>query len=362
MSLKLCMMLRATVSPNLSTETKEHKMKKNIFCIIMVMVTVSLFAGTKRHVGSGQTYTTISAGAAALVNGDTLYIHNGTYNTSNDRGILLNTLKNIRIIGESMYGTIMDCQNANYSFYIYGSGGTPCDSIYFRNFTIKNARAGQAAITGGGSSPNNTHVNFAFMKFEHCVNTANNGPGGAIAFNYIRKQNTIDSCYFLACSTITGSGVGGALSLTSSGSPCCTLAVTNTVFKNCYSAGSGGAVGEAGNANPHLFTFKRCKFLDNRAANYGGAIGAVGGNAGWTLRAGGSASDQCDFIGNTAGTNQQQEYNSSAGCTVTSEYCYWNNGVAPSNPADVNVTVTNYGATQLAWSYFPQVFLMSPGA
>ncbi|MFH0921096.1 MAG: hypothetical protein V1913_12130 [Fibrobacterota bacterium] len=330
-----------------------------------MLAAITFFAATReasatiRHVGSGQTYTTISAGAAAMVDGDTLYIHNGTYNTASDRGIGFDTKKNLWIIGESMYGTIMDCQNANYAFYISGAA-TACDSIYFRNFTIKNTRAGAAAISGGGASYLNSHINFAWMKFDHCVNTANPGYGGAIDFNYFYKKNTIDSCYFLACS-LTASGTGGALGLTVNGAgTTCTLTVTNSVFKNCYSAGSGGVAGETGDGNPHVFTFKRCKFLGNRAAVYGGAIAAVGGNGGWTLNAGGSAADQCDFIGNTAGTSQQQEYNSSAQ-TPTSEYCYWNNGVAPANPGDVNITVTNIATTQLAWSYFPQVYTKAAG-
>jgi len=48
------------------------------FALVMGFI-LSIFAvgsATTRHVGSGQTYTTIAAGIAATVNGDTVYIHN----------------------------------------------------------------------------------------------------------------------------------------------------------------------------------------------------------------------------------------------------------------------------------------------
>ena len=51
------------------------------------------FTGTVRHVGSGQTYATISAAYAAASAGDIIQIHDGTYDMASETSgyLLLNT-------------------------------------------------------------------------------------------------------------------------------------------------------------------------------------------------------------------------------------------------------------------------------
>src|SRR3989339_47734 len=161
-----------------------------LFAGLLLLPAGSTFA--MLHVGSGQTYTTIEAAVAALADGDTIYIHNGTYNTASDYSTTIDSKKRIWIIGESMSGVVLDCSNTSYAFYITGSGGIHSDSIFFRNFTIKNSRSTVAAIRGGGSQYDNHCINFSNMVFDHCVNTA--GQGGAINGTYLLNTMYIDTC------------------------------------------------------------------------------------------------------------------------------------------------------------------------
>jgi len=52
---------------------------KKIFTLMALIAGVSMLLGTNRHVGSGQTYSTIYAAYSAAQNGDTIVIHPGTY-------------------------------------------------------------------------------------------------------------------------------------------------------------------------------------------------------------------------------------------------------------------------------------------
>src|SRR3989339_650152 len=158
------------------------------------------------HVGSGQTYTTIAAGIAATANGDTVYIHNGTYSENN---LSVSAKTGVVIKGESMKGVIMNCTSTSRAFYINDG----CDSIYF--------------------------INFSNMTFQNCVSSTR---GGAMDAYYFLKQWRIDTCFFYACSAKSGNG--GAIYHNHSSTDM--LAITNTVFENCYASGEAGALHEYG--------------------------------------------------------------------------------------------------------------------
>src|SRR3989339_905043 len=290
------------------------------------------------HVGSGQTYTTIAAGIAATANGDTVYIHNGTYSENN---LSVSAKTGVVIKGESMKGVIMNCTNTSRAFNVYDG----CDSIYFMNFTIQNTSA--SAIRGGGSPAGNRHINFSNMTFQNCVSSTR---GGAMDAYYFLNQWRIDTCFFYACSA--KSGDGGAIYHASTLSD--TLTITNTVFENCYASGVAGAVHEYGCCGPVTVGYVyRCKFINNRAGDRGAGIGNNSGNgSSWWIHSG-SAAGQCDFIGNTAANNAQHLNFLLAG-GQNAEYCFWDDGTAPANPADANFAITNYATAMLPMNYFPQ--------
>jgi len=310
------------------------------FALVMGFI-LSIFAvgsATTRHVGSGQTYTTIAAGIAATVNGDTVYIHNGTYSENN---LSVSAKTGVVIKGESMKGVIMNCTNTSRAFNVYDG----CDSIYFMNFTIQNTSA--SAIRGGGSPAGNRHINFSNMTFQNCVSSTR---GGAMDAYYFLNQWRIDTCFFYACSA--KSGDGGAIYHASTLSD--TLTITNTVFENCYASGVAGAVHEYGCCGPVTVGYVyRCKFINNRAGDRGAGIGNNSGNgSSWWIHSG-SAAGQCDFIGNTAANNAQHLNFLLAG-GQNAEYCFWDDGTAPANPADANFAITNYATSMLPMNYFPQ--------
>src|SRR3989339_894726 len=310
------------------------------FALVMGFI-LSIFAvgsATTRHVGSGQTYTTIAAGIAATVNGDTVYIHNGTYSENN---LSVSAKTGVVIKGESMKGVIMNCTNTSRAFNVYDG----CDSIYFMNFTIQNTSA--SAIRGGGSPAGNRHINFSNMTFQNCVSSTR---GGAMDAYYFLNQWRIDTCFFYACSA--KSGDGGAIYHASTLSD--TLTITNTVFENCYASGVAGAVHEYGCCGPVTVGYVyRCKFINNRAGDRGAGIGNNSGNgSSWWIHSG-SAAGQCDFIGNTAANNAQHLNFLLAG-GQNAEYCFWDDGTAPANPADANFAITNYATAMLPMNYFPQ--------
>jgi len=309
-------------------------------------------SATIRHVGAGQTYTTIGSAVSALVNGDTIYIHNGTYSGTSNRGLTLTAKRRIWIIGENMDNTIMDCGSATYAFCIYGSG-VACDSIYFRNFTIKNTNHWNAAVYGGGSPVTNSHVNFTLMKFENCKNTGSYYGGGAINFTYLRRQCFIDSCYFLAdSSTYQLNYNAGAIVSRADGSTglTCTLYVKNTLFLNCYSHTYGGAICFYGDR----CIISRSKFRSNRADSASGGAIYFSSTAGTVSSA---LENQVDFIGNTAVSNPQ--HMTVSGTSGSANYCYWDDGGAPTNPGDANFAITQYITSEMDslpnW-YFPQVY------
>ncbi|OGP42106.1 MAG: hypothetical protein A2324_14845 [Candidatus Raymondbacteria bacterium RIFOXYB2_FULL_49_35] len=290
------------------------------------------------HVGSGQTYTTIAAGIAATANGDTVYIHNGTYSENN---LSVSAKTGVVIKGESMKGVIMNCTSTSRAFYINDG----CDSIYFINFTIQNTSS--SAISAGGSPAGQSHINFSNMTFQNCVSSTR---GGAMDAYYFLKQWRIDTCFFYACSAKSGNG--GAIYHNHSSTD--TLTITNTVFENCYASGEAGALHEYGCCGPVTVGYNyRCKFINNYAGNKGGAIGNIDGNGGSWWTHGGSAASQCDFIGNTAGTDAQH-LNFLLTGGQNAEYCFWDDGTAPANPADANFAITNYATAMLPMNYFPQ--------
>ena len=64
------------------------------------------------HVGPGQTYSTITAGIAAAVDGDTVYIHSKTYYESG-----IPVAVNISIVGEDVATTVIH-QNSSTTVFV----------------------------------------------------------------------------------------------------------------------------------------------------------------------------------------------------------------------------------------------------
>lgn len=69
-----------------------------------------LSSGDIREVGAGQPYATINAAITAAADGDIILVHNGVYTES-----IIETSKNITLIGEDKYNTILQYSNADYS-------------------------------------------------------------------------------------------------------------------------------------------------------------------------------------------------------------------------------------------------------
>lgn len=104
--------------------------------IIFLLIAVNLYSATL-HVGTGQAYTTVGAGIAAMSGGDTLYIHNGLYEgTANDITAVPSGTSGdyTYIIAETDFGVTIDLNQAAGSIALNLDED---DYIYIRgiNFT-----------------------------------------------------------------------------------------------------------------------------------------------------------------------------------------------------------------------------------
>src|SRR3989339_1238499 len=253
------------------------KISRRILSILFLLFCSPNIFAAKKHVGSNQEFSTIQAALDATSHGDTVFIHNGTYTGTGNKNITIAGKQRVVFLGESINDVILDCENSGYAFYLTNSGSIICDSIVFRNFTIKNANSAQSAISAGGSIAAQTNTQFSRMRFENCQNTG--GRGGAISFYYLRGHCTVDTSLFFFCAVTATGTAGGALFESGDGGTgvLSHITVRNTIFKNCSSPQYGGAIGVGGHGSSDFVFLVNCKFWDNRGGSGGGAGGNVRG-------------------------------------------------------------------------------------
>ncbi|MFC1937297.1 NosD domain-containing protein [Chloroflexota bacterium] len=106
-------------------------MKKRIALITLFILVLTLFAfpapasAAELHAGSGQTYETISDAVAAASGGDTIIVHDGTYN------------ENIYIAADSgLAGLTIRSENGYATTTVYSSSGSCVFDIRVDNVTI----------------------------------------------------------------------------------------------------------------------------------------------------------------------------------------------------------------------------------
>jgi predicted outer membrane repeat protein len=229
------------------------------------------------------TYPTIQAAIDDAVDGDTVWVADGTYMGQGNRDIDFRG-KAITVRSENGPAScIIDCNGQGRAFYFH-SGETA--AAILDGFTIRNG--GDVDFGGGihcmGSSPtirnctlvknsallwggglcnsygsNVTVINCTFQD-NSCPSLAF-GHGGGMA-NRHGSNPTVTDCVFVSNSAKES---GGALASSDASSP----VVTRCTFRGNSAGDCGGAVDNLGAARP---TFEMCIFTGNRAENAGGAM------------------------------------------------------------------------------------------
>ncbi len=213
--------------------------------------------------------STIQAGIDACSEGDTVLVASDTYRGVGNRNIDFGGI-NVRLLSENgSESTVVDCEDAARAFFFHTGEDTTCR---VQGFTIRDGRGDYGgAVRCQGASP----------WFYDCVfssNTATSG-GGAIHANSTSAPR-IEGCTLSANSASSG---GAAYSDGSAGS------FIDCRFTDNQASMFGGAVYLTWIAET---SFASCEFARNEAANYGGAVYSVNAE---------SAFDRCAFVANEAG-------------------------------------------------------------
>ena len=198
-----------------------------------------------------QPYQSISKGVGSIDENGTVYIADGLYTGTINRGITIS--KNMTITGQSQKNTIINGSNSSRIFCIADSV-----TVTIQNLTFVNGRAtGILPTTGGAITNNGTLTVF------NCNFTDN------YSHNY-----------------------GGAIHNSQSG----TLTVKDSTFTGNY-AGNGGAISNWG-----TLMLNKNTFTSNNVANFGGAIYNDGDNSLKIPYVGNATVTNCTFTRNVAGT------------------------------------------------------------
>lgn len=172
--------------------------------------------------------------------GGTVKIANGQYYGDKNTRIIIN--KNMKIIGESKTGTIINGNNKNWIFLI-----KPGINVNINNLVLINGRSSKA-----GGSINN----YGTLIVTNSTFRSNRAYGGGAISNYIHANLIVKGCTFTDNKATFGGAVenGGK------------MIATRSAFKG-NKAVSGGAID-----NADILTVTESKFINNHASEGGGAI------------------------------------------------------------------------------------------
>ncbi|MBZ9570266.1 hypothetical protein KQY27_01725 [Methanobrevibacter sp. TMH8] len=218
-----------------------------IFTIMALLFVLSLsIVSAANNTINPTTSGGIDQGIVDTGDGDTLFLENGTYNKSTDRGITIN--KNITIQGsDSPENTIIDAQNLNNIFTT--ANGL---KITFINITFTNG----FKFTGGAIYNNQSQLTFINCIFTN--NTATSS-GGAIYNNGGANMSVTNSSF----TNNDANSYGGAIYSDGGAN----MSVTNSSFTN-NTGGFGGAIANTGD---NMFV-ANSSFQDNYGNFIGGGI------------------------------------------------------------------------------------------
>ena len=189
-------------------------------------------------------YLTIQKGIDTAVGYGTIKIANGTYKGTNNTQITI--IKNINIVGESQTETIINGENTNWIFQIFGV------NVNIQNLTITNATGDIG--TGSGTIRNW----YGTLNVNGCTftnNTANGYSYGGV-ISSVGTMTIINSTF-----THNTAYCGGAIENDG------TCTVTDSTFTGNNAVHSGGAISNTG-----TLTIINSNFTGNTANGYGGAI------------------------------------------------------------------------------------------
>ena len=187
--------------------------------------------------------------ATGTVNNDgTVNIADGLY--SGPQNTNMTIYKNMNINGQSQYGTIINGTNTNWIFSV-----SPGTNLTIANLTLTN---GYLHSSGGAISCNgNLTVNNCNFEYN------NASAGGAIV------------AYHGCILNVNNSNFNGNIGYTAGAGAILTDYNTHSIIKNCTFTNNGENGFECGAiANNGFFTIIACKFINNTAKYFGGAIGS----------------------------------------------------------------------------------------
>ena len=227
-------------------------------------------------------YATIQSAINASVNGDTVFLADGTYTGPGNVDLDFGG-RNVTVSSQNgPYSTFIDCggsANANHRGFWLHSGET---SAVIRGLTIEN---GYVYGTGGGI--NNTSVG---LTVQNCILKNNTAVYGGGLYNYNNNGGTLRlmGCAFVGNKAPTGAGGGVFNENYTTG----TFSVTRCLFTSNQAPGGAGGGIYNDNAGGGAFTLGSCFLTGNAAGTNGGGVYDV--SSGGT-----SALSDCVFTGNT---------------------------------------------------------------
>ncbi|MCL2156561.1 MAG: hypothetical protein FWH54_00890 [Methanobrevibacter sp.] len=242
------------------TVKKSHYSFLAIFIVafLTMAIAVSAVAATDYYVsptgndandGSNTSLSkqSISDVTTTASSGDTIYLSDGVYKGLKNKGITID--KSLTFVGESKKNTIIDAEKNGRIFKIL-----PDFTVSFVNITFKNGLAddGGAIYNQGG-----------YLTINNCIfekNTANYR-GGAV-FNEWTYGVKVENSLFEGN---TAGGSGGAVYYFYGNH----FSIEQSQFTKNYAANSGGAVF---NDHGDDLTLCTCEFAENTANNCGGAL------------------------------------------------------------------------------------------
>jgi uncharacterized protein DUF11/polymorphic membrane protein len=255
-------------------ENVKNYKKIIISTILLTLFFITLSSANAADVYMNSTNDTIANVVSNQTNsGDTIYLANGTYNSSHlngTNGVTIN--KNLTIIGKDPKTTIIDAQKVGRIFSIIGNSNTTFINITFLNGNI-NGVGGAIYNTGGRL----TLINCSFINNTAVTN------GGAI-YNSISNMNIDNSNFYNNSCNQSGGAIYNVGQ---------NLSVNNSNFVNNRASIYGGAIYLAGGSN--YSTIYNCTFINGRSNRDGGAI--------YTIVNDHVTVSNSNFTNNTAGGN-----------------------------------------------------------
>jgi hypothetical protein len=219
-------------------------------------------------------FQTISQGIAASFHGDTVLIRDGLYFGPANRDLDPEG-REIVIRSESGPATcVIDCQNSGRGFRIDDGEGPNLKLMGLRIINGDASNAPADISQGGGIL-----VRGASPTIVDCVIEACRGRMGGGIYA-VSTSMQVRGCEILDCvapSIPFYDGYGGGAYVSSAGSGEHPAAFVDTLFRGCSAGWSGGGLhyGDNNGKSTPTLVVSHCRFLDNSAAEGGGALTAL---------------------------------------------------------------------------------------